>query len=108
MEGKSYFRNVKQCDIVWKDILFSQQSKYLTALDKFKDQVQIKSILESLVQIHDEWVLDTSQNILLVFDMHDLFELNDLLFVKHLKSIWFIVAESKINFAKGSSTDDSY
>lgn len=108
LEGQSDFCNIKQSDIVWKDILFSQQPKYLTALHELKDQVQIKPILERLNQIYDEWVLDTGQNILFVLNVHDLLELDDLLFVQHFEGVRLIVAESQINFTKGSSADDSY
>jgi len=87
LECKCDLGNVEECDIIWEHILFTQEPKDLTTLNKVKDQIEVCFVLESLNQVNDEWVRDRRKNVFLVLDVVNLFKLNDFLFVEHLEGI---------------------
>ena len=82
-------------------------AEVVARLDKIENKIKIVIILKAFDQVNNEGMISTRQNILFVFDMINLFKLNNLPFVQHLDGIALSLIHAKINFTKCSSSDYS-
>jgi len=48
LQSKSYLSNIKECNVIWEEILLPEESENLTTLDEVKDKVKVGGILECL------------------------------------------------------------
>jgi len=81
LQRQRYLCDIKQSHIIWKARFFPQQSENFTSLDKIENKIKIVIILKALHQVNNEGVISTRQNIFFIFDMINLFKLNNLPFV---------------------------
>lgn len=108
LQCQSDLCDVKQRNIIWEYVFFPEQPEYLSPLHEVEHEVEIDLVLESLDKINDERVRGPSQNVLFIFDVVNLFEFYDLLFMQHFQSVPLAIQDSQVDFTEGPCSDNPH
>lgn len=103
-KGNCDLGNKESCLIFPESLDFNKMPEQLPSLDELHNEVYAEIILEHILHVHDKWVVNRVQDILLKLDVFKLLIINNYIFPDtfHCEYLFIMDVLNEINFTKGA------